>query len=174
MNIREQLLDALRGNVVVVGVGNLCRGDDAAGSRVSQQIRSAPGVHVIDAQEVPENHLRQVAELRPDTVVFIDCVDLRCLPGSVALFDAEHTLSYWPSTHRVPLSLIFDYLKQTTRAQMFVIAIQPQQIGLLEPMSADVSSAVESIADVLNDVLEMRNSSLATEGACPTASEVTV
>ena len=36
MDIREQLLDALEGRVVIVGVGNLCRGDDAAGSRVAQ------------------------------------------------------------------------------------------------------------------------------------------
>ena len=99
MNLREQLANAIQGNVVVMGIGNPCRGDDAAGSRVAQQICSAPGVCVIDAQDVPENYLCQVAGQRPDTVVLIDCVDLESAPGSVAFLDedqmagllAEHT-----------------------------------------------------------------------------------
>jgi hydrogenase 3 maturation protease len=174
MDIQEQLIDALQGNVVIVGMGNICRGDDAAGSRVAQLIRSAPGVRVIDAEENPENHLCQVAELQPDTILLIDCVDLGCSPGSVALLDADKTLSYWPSTHRVPLNLIVDYLKRTTRARMSVIAIQPQQTGFFEPMSADVGSAVESIADVLNSIVGTRSLLPSIKSARPTVREVPV
>ena len=100
----------MQGNVVVMGIGNLCRGDDAAGSRVAQQIRAAPGVCVIDAQDVPENYLSQVVNQRPDTIVLIDAVDLDSAPGSVALLDKDQVAGYWPSTHRVPLSLLLDYL----------------------------------------------------------------
>lgn len=174
MDIREQLIDALEGRVFIVGIGNLCRGDDAAGSRVAQLIRGAPGVQVIDAQENPENHLRQVVELRPNTIVFIDCVDLKCPPGSVALLDADQTPAFWPSTHRIPLSLIFEYLKRATAARMFLIAIQPQQTGLFEPMSTDALSAVESIAEVLNGILGMGSLSPGAEDTRPAASEVTV
>ncbi len=173
MDIREQLMDALQGNVVIMGIGNLCRGDDAAGSRVAQLIRGASGVQVIDAQENPENHLGQLVERRPDTIVFIDCVDLKGPPGCVSLLDANQTLAFWPSTHRIPLSLIFEYLRRGTCAQIFVIAIQPQQTGLFEPMSVRVRLSVESIANVLNSVLGMR-SSLRTDDARLTASEVTV
>lgn len=173
MDIREQLLDALEGRVVIVGVGNLCRGDDAAGSRVAQLIRGAPEVQVIDAQENPENHMGQVVEFRPDTIVFTDCVDLKCPPGSVSFLGANQTLAFWPSTHRIPLSLIFEYLRRATSARIFVIAIQPQQTGPFEPMSVAVRLSVESIAKLLNSVLGMR-SSLRTDGARLTASEVTV
>jgi len=172
MNFREQLRHNLQGDVVVVGIGNPCRGDDAAGSRIAQQISAAPGVHVIDAQEVPENYLSQIADEHPDTVVLIDCVDMRSAPGSVALFESGQTVAYWPSTHRVPMSLLVDYLKRTTRARILLIAIQPQQTGFVAPMSAEVLSSVASIADLLNDVFAARSVSASSEPAYPQRGEM--
>jgi hydrogenase maturation protease HycI len=172
MNLREQLSNAIQGNVVVMGIGNPCRGDDAAGSRVAQQICSAPGVCVIDAQDVPENYLCQVAGQRPDTIVLIDCVDLKSAAGSVAVLDAYQTVAYWPSTHRVPVSLLVDHLERTTHARIILIAIQPHDTGFLQSMSAEVLSSVEGIADVLNDVLERRRVSASAEGAYPPRGKV--
>jgi len=56
MDLQEQLASQIQGNVVIMGIGNPCRGDDAAGSLVARQIRDAPGVRVIDAQDVPEDY----------------------------------------------------------------------------------------------------------------------
>ena len=155
MDLHEQLATGIQGNVVVMGIGNPCRGDDAAGSLVAQQISDAPGVRVIDAQDVPENYLRQVVGEEPDTVVLIDSVDLDSAPGSVALLDKDQVAGYWPSTHRVPLSLLMNYLERETHARIFLIAIQPRQTAFLQPMSAEVSSGVEGVVDVLNDVFEV-------------------
>lgn len=156
MNLRKQLADVLQGAVIVMGIGNLCRGDDAAGSRVAQRICSVPDVSVIDAQDVPENYLCQVGDRRPDTVVLIDAVDLNSAPGSVALLDERQTAAYWPSTHRVPLCLLVDFLKRTTQARIFLIAIQPRHTAFLQSMSAEVASSVESVVATLNDVLMVR------------------
>ncbi len=174
MDLREQLSDAMRGNVVVMGIGNPCRADDAAGSCVAQRIGSSPGVCVIDAQEVPENYLCQAANQRPDTILLIDCVDLQSAPGAVALFDADQVADYWPSTHRVTLTLLVDYLKRTAQARIFLIAIQPRQTGFLQPMSAEVLSSVEGIASVLNDVLGARRMCASAEGAPAARREVPV
>jgi hydrogenase 3 maturation protease len=154
MNMREQLAGAMQGNVVVMGIGNPCRGDDAAGSLVARQIPDAPGVRVIDAQDVPEDYVTQVANQRPDTVVLIDSVDLESAPGSVALLDKDQIAAYWPSTHRVPLSLLIDYLERETRARVCLIAIQPRHTAFLEPMSGDVRATVHEIVEVLKSVLE--------------------
>ena len=128
----------IQGNVVVMGIGNPCRGDDAAGSMVAQLISDAPGVRVIDAQDVPENYLRQVVGESPDTVVLIDSVDLDSAPGSVALLDKDEVAGYWPSTHRMPLSLLMDYLERETQARIFLIAIQPRHTAFMQPMSGEV------------------------------------
>jgi len=157
MDLREQLLSAAQGNVVVMGIGNPCRGDDAAGSRVAREIAERPGVRVIDAQDVPEDYLSKVEACQPDTVVLIDSVDLGSAPGSAAFFDQDRTTGYYPSTHRVPLQLIVSYLERTTHARIFLLAIQPRQTGFLQAMSVEVSSSVEAITGVFNDVLRTRS-----------------
>ncbi len=153
MSLREELASAIQGNVVVMGIGNPCRGDDAAGSLVAQKVSDAPGVRVMDAQDVPENYLRQVVGEVPDTIVLIDSVDLRSAPGSVALLDRDQVGDYWPSTHRVPLSLLMDYLERETHARILLIAIQPRRTGFVQPMSGEVHASVAAIAGMLNDVL---------------------
>ncbi len=145
----------IQGHVVVMGIGNPCRGDDAAGSLVAQLISDIPGVRVIDAQEVPENYVRQVVDEAPGTVVLVDSVDLESAPGSVALLDKDQVEGYLPSTHRMPLSLLMDYLERETHARIFLIAIQPRHAALMQPMSGEVHSSVKSIAGVLNDVFEV-------------------
>jgi hydrogenase 3 maturation protease len=155
MNLQEQLASWIQGTVVILGIGNPCLGDDAAGSLVARRIREAPGVRVIDAQDVPEDYLCLVVNQQPDTVVLLDAVELDSAPGAVAILDKDQMAGYWPSTHRVPLCLLMNYLEQESHARIFLIAIQPRQTGFLEPASAEVQASVAHIADVLNSLLEM-------------------
>jgi hydrogenase maturation protease HycI len=153
MDLSEQLAIRIQGNAVIVGMGNPCRGDDAAGSLVARKIRNGPNVRAIDAEDVPEDSVWQVVNERPDTIVLIDSVDLGSEPGSVAVLDKDRLAGYWPSTHRVPIKLLMDYLEQETRARTFLIAIQPRQTGFLQPVSEDVRASIAIIAGVLNRVL---------------------
>jgi hydrogenase 3 maturation protease len=111
---------------------------------------------VIDAQDVPENYMRQVVGEGPDTVVLIDSVDLKSAPGSVALLDKEQVAGYWPSTHRVPITLLMDYLERETSARIFLIAIQPRHTAFMQPMSGEVHASAASVAGMLNDILGKR------------------
>lgn len=156
MNLQEQISFALQGSVVVMGMGNPCRGDDEAGSLVARKIVDAHGVHVIDAQDVPENYLCQVTDRRPDTVVLIDSVDLKTTPGAVALLEKDQVASYWPSTHRVPTCLLMNYLERETHARVLLLAIQPSQTDFSHPLSAAVSSSIEAIASILNEIVAIR------------------
>jgi hydrogenase 3 maturation protease len=156
MDLREQLAGRIQGKVVVMGIGNPCRGDDAAGSLVVRQIREAPGVCVVDAQEVPEHYGGQVASHRPDTILLVDCVRLDSAPGSVAVLEKDQMADHWPSTHCMPISVLMDYLERETRARILLIAIQPCQTEFLQPVSPEVHASIAGVARVLNSVFAMR------------------
>jgi hydrogenase 3 maturation protease len=155
MNLQEQLAARIQGKVAIMGIGNPCRGDDGAGSFAARKISQAADVLVIDAQDVPEDHLCLVMNQQPDTVLLIDAVDMDSPPGSVALLEKDQVAGYWPSTHRMPLSLLMDCLARETCASVFMIAIQPRRTAFLQPMSEEVSSAVAGVSDLLNNVLAM-------------------
>jgi hydrogenase 3 maturation protease len=161
MDLQEELASRIRGKVVVLGIGNPSRGDDAAGSLLAQQLKNESNLFVIDAQDVPENYLWRLADERPDTIVMVDSVNLNAAPGSVAVLEKESLAGYWPSTHRMPVSLLIDYLEKETHARVFLIAIQPSQTGFMQPVQEDVQASIASVADALKSVLKMRCHSLA-------------
>ena len=152
MNFEEQLATGLEGVVVVMGIGNPLRGDDAAGSLAARRI-AGPGVCVIDAQDVPEDHLLRVVNEHPDTIVLIDSVDMDCAPGSVAFLDRDQVAGYWPSTHRMPLSLLMGILERETHARVVGIGIQPAHTEFLKPLSNAVAASVAHVAGILNGAL---------------------
>jgi len=155
-NLQEQLTEVMQGITVVMGIGNPCRGDDAAGSLVARKISDAAFVHVIDAQDVPENYLWQVVQHKPDAVVLIDSVDLHSAPGAMTLLDKKQMAAYWPNTHRMPIALLVDYLERETHARVLLIGIQPQRTNFSEMLSTVVSSSVQALADLLNIVIAAR------------------
>jgi hydrogenase maturation protease HycI len=153
MNFEEQLAAGLEGVVVVMGIGNPLRGDDAAGSLAARRILGSQGVCVIDAQDVPENYLLQVVNQHPDTIVLIDSVDLHSAPGSVAFLDRDQLAEYWPSTHRMPIRMLMEILDQETHARVIGIGIQPAHTEFLNPVSDAVAESLARVADILNGAL---------------------
>ncbi len=155
-NLEEQLAARIDGDVVVVGIGNPLRGDDAAGSSVARRIK-AFGVSVIDAEDVPEDYLPRIVNRLPGTIVLVDSVDMHSTPGSVALLDWDQIARYGPSTHRVPLTLLMSILRHETHARVFVIGIQPAHTGFLQPMSEAVTASVADVATILNRALKVKH-----------------
>ena len=153
MTFEEQLAAGLEGEVVVVGIGNPMRGDDAAGSLVARQIACPSGPRVIDAEDVPESYVPQIVDQRPDTVVLIDSVDLGAAPGSVAFLDADQLAKYWPSTHRMPIGLLMKILEREAHARVIGIGIQPAHTEFSKPLSEPVRASVQHLAAILSDSL---------------------
>ena len=170
MTFQEELAARLTGTVVVVGVGNPLRGDDAAGSLLARSLREGDGVHVIDAEEAPESFVGEIARATPDAVAFVDAVDLSRPPGDVALLEIGDVAPYAPSTHRAPLSLVMDVVRSRTGADVFLIAIQPSGAGFGAAPSPTVTKTVGLLAGLLSEVLRTPRAAAAVPATQPTES----
>jgi len=153
MSLREELARRLSGRVVVVGVGNPLRGDDAAGCLVARRLQGTPGVRVVEAEEVPESFVGDIAAAMPDVVALVDAVDLGAEPGAVAMLEREQVATYAPTTHRMPLSLVMEVVQRRTGADVFLIAVQPLTLAFGAKVSPEVSATVEVLAAVLSELL---------------------
>jgi hydrogenase 3 maturation protease len=156
MSLREELARRLSGRVVVVGVGNPLRGDDAAGCLVARRLQGTPGVRVVEAEEVPESFVGDIAAAMPDVVALVDAVDLGAEPGAVAMLEREQVATYAPTTHRMPLSLVMEVVQRRTGADVFLIAVQPLTLAFGAKVSPEVSATVEVLAAVLSELLRAR------------------
>ena len=86
-NHLKELLRELkrRGNIVVVGVGNLLRGDGGVGVLVAQRLKGRGLGGSVVAEANPENFIAHIASRKPKVLIFVDAVDAGLEPGSVVL-----------------------------------------------------------------------------------------
>jgi hydrogenase 3 maturation protease len=143
----------LKGHVLLIGAGNMFRGDDGAGPAVIGLLEGKTGAALLDVGEMPHNHITRILEVHADTMVFIDAANFGAPPGAVALLEVEDIAGCSTSTHQMPMDVFFRYIKQNGQAEIFALGIQPAQIGFGEPMSPAVEDSVKALADLLRGLL---------------------
>lgn len=142
-------LDRELGEVLVVGIGNLMRGDDAAGVEVARLVAESGACAVIIAEDVPENYLGPMQGAGADTVIFCDAVDLRARPGTIEVLDIEELSGASISTHNSSLRLVAGCLREAGVARVLVAGIQPGGMEWGAGMSDAVRSACGELARIL-------------------------
>lgn len=142
--------------LLIIGVGNRLRGDDAVGPLAIDRLKESPDLPdnwlLIDAGEVPENALGLVEKEKPDRVLLIDACDWGAEPGEVRFFSADE-LEKLPirmlSTHGMPLSF---WVKMT------LVDHPDLKIELLGVQAAELTfntSLTPPVADILNQIEEL-------------------
>lgn len=157
MGAGEQLfeqLNKLRGSkTVIVGIGNILKGDDGVGSLVCQQLQHAKVcAELIDASIVPENYIQPIIKKAPQNLLIIDAIDSGALPGTISIFKPEQLSSFVFSTHTLSPHLFVDLIQQEIDVDVYIVGIQPAQTQLGQSVSAQVSKAVQSLTNSLSKI----------------------
>jgi len=159
---RRVLLREVRraARVAVVGIGNVDRGDDAAGSLVARDIlagpTSAPAKSlVIDAGQAPENFTGVVRAFRPDLVILVDSAASGRRAGAVFLVDRATLADDDVSTHRLPLARIARYLEETMDSRVLILGIEPASFDGTG-MTPAVGRAVRKVAAAVEEAVAAR------------------
>jgi hydrogenase 3 maturation protease len=144
--------------IVVVGVGQELRGDDAVGVYLARAIKSCPKlgsiVKVIDAGPAPENITGKLRRLDPDLVMIFDAAQMDEIPGSVRWLDWEQVSSTCTTSHTLPLDIFADYLKSELDCEVILIGIQPSNTALGSHITDEMYLAIGSILKDLSIVLD--------------------
>jgi hydrogenase 3 maturation protease len=152
-DIRTELSCRLKGNVLLIGIGNTLRGDDGAGPALIALLEGKVKAVLLDAGEVPESYFSRILDAQPNTIAVIDAADFGAAPGDLAVFETEDIAGHSVSTHQMPLGLFSRFIKRYSRAEMFALGIQPSHVALGEPMSPEVAASVNALAELLGDLL---------------------
>lgn len=169
--------------ILVAGVGNIFRGDDAFGCEVVRMLITrplSPAVRVVDFGT--RGHDLAYALLEDyDSVVLVDAIDRGGEPGTLATLELEPdpigqgTRSLNP--HGVDLPAVFDLVRLMggTLPQLYLVGCKPAEfgtaeegtMGLSEPVAAAVDEAIHRITAIVDRLLATHQPSHATRtGAC--------
>lgn len=147
--LSEQLEPWRGSTVVILGIGNMLKGDDGAGPLLCEQLAGRVSAQVIDTGTVPENYIQPIVTTRPDHLIIVDAVDFGAAPGTIRLFQPQDIDSFAFSTHALSPRLFLDVLRRETAADICLIGIQPGHTELGQPVCPAVQESVRMLADLI-------------------------
>ena len=132
----------LMGKTVIVGIGNLLRGDDGLGPCLVERLKRKLDVPCINAESCLDRYVGKIAREHPDTVLFIDAVHLGRKPGAFEIMRADEVLDTKTSTHDLTPRSAMDILKERTDSQLYLLGVQPANVQIGVGISSKIMKTV--------------------------------
>jgi hydrogenase 3 maturation protease len=156
----EDLKSRLEGKrVLILGVGNRLRGDDAVGPLLVERLQGKVDIPLIDAGDVPENYLGPIEASGADLVLVIDATDMNSDAGAAAIFDIDQVQDKSVSTHTGNIGLLFKAIPPEARPQVILLGIQPGNITLGQGLSDPVRATLNSLEEILVSLISRSRNS---------------
>ena len=135
--------------ILLLGVGNRLRGDDAVGPLLVERLQGQVDIPLLDTGDVPENYLGPIEDSGAEIVLIVDAVEMGANVGDTAIFDVEHVQDMSVSTHTANLGLLFKVIPPERRPQVIMLGIQPGNIELGQNLTASVHETLERLTKML-------------------------
>lgn len=146
----EEFQQRIQGKkVLILGIGNRLRGDDAVGSILAERLMEKVDLPIVDASDVPENYLGPIEASGADIVLVLDATDFGGNPGDFSLLEMDQLKDVGLSTHTANLALLFEVIPPDSRPDAILVAIQPEQTGAGLGLSRSVEIAMDGLERLL-------------------------
>ena len=140
--IEEYAADEL----LVVGVGNPLRGDDAAGLKLAEAVARAGGFELLQCEDVPEKYTREMRTTAAETVLLVDAADMGLEAGQIRLVKRGDFGDVSLSTHNSSLNLIAKMLGELGGKEVMLLGIQPLAVGFGRKLSEVIGDSISNFA----------------------------
>ena len=140
--------------IVIIGVGNPLRKDDAVGLEVINRLENNVSEHVylINSETIPENYLEPISDFKPSHILIIDAA-LMGLEYGMIKFVNDCTISKLPfSTHGLPIQIFCTYLIESTKAKIAMLLIQPKDVSFGEGLTSELEEIIDTVISYLLDI----------------------
>ena len=141
--------------LVIIGIGNPLRGDDALGLHILRELEGKVprSVRLIEAETTPENFTGEIERSKPSHVLFVDAAQFEAEPGEARLFPPDKIAGLTLSTHAMPLSILAEVLQKDINAKIALLGVQPRTIELGEKLSPELAKETRKVARLLTNTL---------------------
>jgi len=139
----EALKGRVKGRVVILGIGNELRGDDAFGAHLAESLKGKIEARVFNCGPSLENYYNPVVKENPDVIILLDTVNFNASLGEIALFEKDDILKVGFSTHNISPKIFMELLEKSIKADIIMIGVKPKSTAFGEELSAEVIEAAD-------------------------------
>ncbi len=155
--MNNPFINILKGKVVIVGIGNILRGDDGFGPALVEKLKENEKLICIDAGSTPESYTRNIISANPDVILLADAVHLNHKVGEYEILGKNDIVKSGLTTHDISPRMFIEYLESQIRAEIYMVGIQPQNLSLGEDLSEPVKKSLDEIKNLIMEVTNARN-----------------
>jgi len=152
--LEKKLRDAPK--IALLGIGSLLCGDDAAGPLILRYLKknkpfgkNKTRVKVFSGGTAPENITGEIKKFHPTHLVMVDAADMGLKPGGVAFIDPKRVAGVSFSTHRLPTTIMAEYLSYCISCEVIIIGVQPKSLEFGQSPSREIDWTAQQLARVL-------------------------
>ncbi|MFX0107231.1 MAG: hydrogenase maturation peptidase HycI [Candidatus Hodarchaeota archaeon] len=158
LEVQEALSNFIVGakKIGILGVGNDLRTDDGLGLYVIEGLKhlGSSRVMVENVGSVPEAFAHPLAQFGAERVIMVDAADMMKPVGHIELVTKERIGGVALSTHRMPLSLLMQYLEDQTGGRTILIGVQPKSIQFGEGLTPEIEQVAQKIISTLETLVK--------------------
>lgn len=137
--------------VIIAGIGNTLKGDDAFGPLLISRLQGKVRAMLFDCGQAPENYIRPIVNARPQAVFIADAADWGAPAGEIRLVKIEEISDCGFSTHNSSLRIFCEYLKhELPGVKIVIIGVQAKSRGFMQPLSLEVEQALERLVELFS------------------------
>lgn len=167
--------------IVICGVGNDIRGDDAIGPYIvdnlakkleedgiteleiedrkllmSSKNTGEQEFYLINCGERPENFISSIAKIEPDSLIIIDAANFSGDPGDLVIEDPKKIDDMALTTHRIPLPIMLKLVNEKCDVNIssVLIGVQPKSNVLGSNMTQKVKDVSDSLVFLMYKLFE--------------------
>ncbi len=146
-------------NILVAGVGNVLRSDDAFGVEVANRLLERPSVTDVTVVETGIAGIQLVLELRDgyDAIIVIDTVDRERPPGTVMTIDYE-VIDVNALGHNEKYDLLADMHLATPERSLMVaraLNVLPPIVKMVAVQPVDVDTMAIGMSEIVKNAVDV-------------------
>jgi len=148
------LKDAKR--VVVIGMGNELRADDAVGIRVVRLLKPCTNsrITVFEGGMTPEAFIPSTCARTPTHLLIIDAAELGEKPGTWRLLSKDELESGLFTTHMIPATEVAKEIQRRCGSNIAFIGIQPKIRDVALSLSREVEHGANEVVTAIRCIME--------------------
>lgn len=146
-------------NILVAGVGNVLRSDDAFGVEVANRLLERPTVADVTVVETGIAGIQLVSDLQEgyDAIIVIDTVDRERPPGTVMTIDYD-VIDVHKLDHNVKYDLLADMHLATPERSLMVaraLGVLPPIVKMVGVQPVDVDTMAIGMSDIVTNAIDV-------------------
>jgi hydrogenase 3 maturation protease len=141
--------------IVIIGMGNELRADDAVGLHIVRLLKRYTNnrLQVFEGHTTPEAFIGPACAVHPTHLLIVDAAELQKKPGVWQVLSSDDVEKGLFTTHAIPATEVAAEIQRRCGSKVAFLGIQPKSRDISLVLSRECQQTAKEIADIIQRII---------------------